>query len=627
MKNSKNFRKNAAAVVSAILVVALLVGGTFAYFAGQSRLNEFTEARTFSGGVGRDDYDPAEGTGNKDVYVENKSDDSYLFARIKLEEFFEVLHKNASKAEVLVGKDGANKDSYEGWINHLVAPTGDGTGRTVNCTGKECEEAHKVFEWLMGGKKIYKPAPESAIAADGTTNGTAYNDTKVYESLTDESGLAETPMGKVITYDYWKNTLNEEAGDYWVLCYDADTDDYWFHWANPIAPGAATGLLLDQVNVDKTKLPADWKEYFYGINVIFEFADEDPDDFKKLYDESGEQGQSVLDAAKKAVPAAPAEFKIIGDATVVPGKSVTYEATIDGEPAQGVSWSLKDDTYASIKSSTGVLTVDGNAPAGTKLVIIAKVGDETTEYEVTVDNAPVEDVYTITGDNEVTKGESATYEAKKNGEKDESVSWSIKETNKAAGTTITDGVLTIDKNEALSQITVVADFGNGKTQEYVVTLNNAPVDDTVLPLFETETSRTITVGVWRTTTNEIEFYEIGGSRTYDLSTALGENASKATNVNIVSMKATLYGEETEIDVADCLYEGAENGLSYDPSTTTLTTAILFNYETWQKVCLGKPYLHYDSVAFDVTVNFTQGSGENMKTSEDFVIHVVFDGTI
>lgn len=295
MQTQKRFRKKAAAVVSSLLIVALLAGGTFAYFAAQDRVNLFKDTQVFSGGVARDDYEEG-GNGNKDVYVENpENNETELYVRIRLEEYLDFLYRTETEPEVLVGSDGATRTPSDAWIGHEDVPAGaDGkipAGTSLG-EGNGAIDAHSFWEWIMGGSKVYLPAPASAQAENQSTDTPAYSDTREdyvdgqeYDGITAKT----TPVAQVIAYENW----NGKAGDFWVL-----SEDGWFYWANPIMPGSATGLLLNAVNLDEELLPEDWKEYYYAINVLFEFWDTEEADWNENYARADEGGKEVLDAAR-----------------------------------------------------------------------------------------------------------------------------------------------------------------------------------------------------------------------------------------------------------------------------------------------------------------------------------------
>ncbi|MCL1872660.1 MAG: Ig-like domain-containing protein [Clostridiales bacterium] len=393
----RNFKKTTAVTASVILILALLITGTFAYFGGQSALNIFKDKKTVDdGGVGRDDYEP--GQPGKEVYVENKGKTN-LYARIKLEEFMEL------NGIVIVGDADATRTPSDGWLVHKDAPDPSGLGETVIAYGTNPspdKTAHDYWQWTLGGSKVYKPAPASAVAEDGTYNGDAYSDITDYSGYNASSaaeladlGLMKTPVGTVMTYEYWKNELNGEAGPYWVI----DPEDGYIYWAQAIAPGEASGLLLKMVEGPQgLGEDDDWDEYYYAINVIFDFADEK--DFSVIKDSANDKGKEILDAAlEAATPPVPAESVTIsgGDKTMAVGDTLTPSITI--EPANSTDkpqWSSDNESVATVDPDTGKIT----AVAEGEAVITVTVGDKTDSITITVspEFIPAENV-TIEGGN------------------------------------------------------------------------------------------------------------------------------------------------------------------------------------------------------------------------------------
>ena len=73
-----------------------------------------------------------------------------------------------------------------------------------------------------------------------------------------------TQNATVLTMEEWK-AQGSPTGKYWVY----DTDG-WAYWAEPIIPGEATGLLLDEIELQKSL--TDW---YYAIHVTAQFATAD----------------------------------------------------------------------------------------------------------------------------------------------------------------------------------------------------------------------------------------------------------------------------------------------------------------------------------------------------------------
>jgi hypothetical protein len=375
----RSIQKKTAAVVSILLMAALLITGTFAYFAGQSALNVFSgSAPKPTGGVGRDDYEP--GHPGKQVYVENRGD-TVLYTRVKLEEFM------ALNDVVIVGENGATKTPSTGWIVHKDAPDPTALGETVIAYGTNHEPdktAHDHWQWTFGGSKVYLPAPDSAIANNESYNGSAYGDTTAYTEVDmgSNAALKKTPVGTVMTYQYWKDARSGQAGPYWVI----DPEDGYIYWAQAIEPGGASGLLLAMVEGPQGA-DDDWETYYYAINVVFDFADEK--DFGVMEDSAKEKGKEILDVAKEgAKPVIPATGVKIGGlpsgALVEGGSEAQLTATLvpSGATEQATFEWRSSNTDAVIVDENGKITPVGEGTAD--ITVTATVNGKTFTDTVTL---------------------------------------------------------------------------------------------------------------------------------------------------------------------------------------------------------------------------------------------------
>ncbi len=270
--------KKMSSAVAIATAAAMLLGGTFAWQSiSQVALNE-ASAVVNPGGRLHDDFD---GT-NKDIYVENFADEN-IFARVRLEEYFEIVPYKATPTVIAGYTDDAGQKI--GTIHYF-----DGTDLTTD-----------YWKWTTGGETIYMPTfnkNKDSLAADinGTYAGSDNNpDTPEdkyldYTSYTDGESLTAIASydgdannddeGNVITQTeehFAKSTggatlismaqwmalpEDEKVGRYWVY----DTDG-WVYWAQPIASGETTGLLLDKIELAQV-MDDSW---YYGINVVGQF--------------------------------------------------------------------------------------------------------------------------------------------------------------------------------------------------------------------------------------------------------------------------------------------------------------------------------------------------------------------
>ncbi|MDR3209325.1 MAG: hypothetical protein LBT36_01680, partial [Oscillospiraceae bacterium] len=124
------------------------------------------------------------------------------------------------------------------------------------------EHFHDYWQWSMGGQKWYMPTPVQ-------TSGYVASDPAIYNAADAVIGAKQTPMGYVITMQRWYEIGKPINQNYWVI----DTDG-WAYWAQLLAPGQATGLLLDTVQLGNP-IPDD---YYYAINVTYQMASATDDD-------------------------------------------------------------------------------------------------------------------------------------------------------------------------------------------------------------------------------------------------------------------------------------------------------------------------------------------------------------
>lgn len=365
-------RKKRAAIAIAIAAV-LLLGGTFAWQSiSQTALNE-ASGTVNPGGRLHDDFDGS----NKDVYVENFADDD-IFARIRLDEYFEIV---------------ANQDTEAEQRHEIVGEYVD--GRKVGETfifGQE-ENAHdEYWDWETGGQTVYMPTfnkNKDSIEAD--INGTydkdpekAYTDYTVYlegqTEIGDEiydidtdsvdeyadgtaevdkdikiiSGQTHTAMktetASLISMEEWLDMVESDGGydqdkhgNYWV--YD---EDGWVYWSAPIPGGGTTGLLLDGI-VQKQVIDDSW---YYSIDVVAQFITADD---LGLNDDTG-----FYDTTNGDLP--PSEdalnlLKIIGVDTAT---FVDDEANFETALAEGKDISLKGAITSTEPSNDTNLNTDYN---------------------------------------------------------------------------------------------------------------------------------------------------------------------------------------------------------------------------------------------------------------------------
>ena len=291
MANKKKLLTATAAVATS---AALLLTGTFAWQSiNQTALNEASDVIN-PGGRLHDDFNGE----NKDIYVENFADEP-IYARIRLEEYFEIIANygvdGIETSNVLLGNksettddegnivvdyeytlfnnydslaDGTfnmNKDSLKADINGIYEEGNVGTisERVLDLDADDAQYS-EYKEYTEGetltGDEIYD-ADANNLDDDGTT------------TISGVEHTAKSTLGAtLISMDEWTNDYNSEPGEYWVY----DTDG-WVYWAQAI-PGRnedgstnATGLLLDSIELNQV-MDDTW---YYAINVVAQFVTAD----------------------------------------------------------------------------------------------------------------------------------------------------------------------------------------------------------------------------------------------------------------------------------------------------------------------------------------------------------------
>lgn len=344
---TKNRKKTA--LVTASLATLMLATGTFAWTSiSQQALNE-KEGQTDVGGRIHDDYNKA--SGNKDIYAENYQTQN-LLVRIKLSEYME------DNGNPMVA--GTSKTDKKTWTPYTLS------GSTTS------DAYRKYVTWDLGGDKVFLPtynknntdkkSDASGDAIDVLTNGqTAPGDGEhiffiagqKYDSLAGGVPISEQHVAK--------NTLKQDAapmsmadwkkagskpGKYWVI----DTDG-WAYWAEILAPGESTSLLLTQLNWDDVAI-GDLDNWYYGIDVVGEFATKSE---VSEFDQSG-HGAPSADAAAllEALAKTTSTFDVaIGETFQFDGKDYIYLKDME----DGNRLILSKET---IGSATTSLTYNGS---------------------------------------------------------------------------------------------------------------------------------------------------------------------------------------------------------------------------------------------------------------------------
>jgi len=266
-------KKPLFAAVAAIVVVAAMIGGAFAWSDfSQSKTNKF-RGTTDADVTLHDEFDGV----NKDVFVEN-SGTSTLYVRVRLDEYMEVGGTSFDPAADVKDKSTWMPHTYDA-ASHL-----------------DCEHVdalhmfHSYYTWEMSGAArnyaegtpglVYSKLKEEVVGGKTVevvdTNPTGGKPMQAAAApVTMSKYLAlKTAAESQTAQDWgWQAAITDPADQAiwtaltttgcWILDDHADGGG-WAYWSRPLVPGTATNLLLDSVN-PTTKEPDD--DWYYGIDV------------------------------------------------------------------------------------------------------------------------------------------------------------------------------------------------------------------------------------------------------------------------------------------------------------------------------------------------------------------------
>jgi hypothetical protein len=359
-------------LVATLSILAILLGGTFAWYAATQAVNSFRGTYTTTpppelGDVGGNLHDNFPGAGvtdggeiNKDVFVENTGD-SNIFVRVTLSELLGTL-------------SDTNKPAIRK-ANEALAPA---AGAAILQPGIDAG-----FTWKLGGAlDPYKSITESpewlAIMANAALTD-AEKMTRLDELVADQLGGASTnekantggaglsdktgmPNATVINMKQYSLMTDEAKAGFvgWIY----DTDGYAY-WSQQLSPGTATGLLLDSVNIPS----AGSRVYEYDIIVNMEYVD--------ATDLSAWMSNTAIKEGASAGQ----------DATTATDAAIDFLQRISGrpkQPTQGVG------TIATTRTLTNAQTGDGDwieiaTNGGYSLIVRRSALSEKTRFSSTDD--------------------------------------------------------------------------------------------------------------------------------------------------------------------------------------------------------------------------------------------------
>lgn len=371
-------KKKAAVTVAAVLIIALLTGGAFAWKDfSQSYTNRFRGSGD-NDVILHDDFEPGV---KKDVYVENGGD-APVIVRVRLDEYFEVA------GVTLWGEDSTSQDKAS-WIAHLYDQDDDFT--VCDCP------AHKYFDWeMLGSDKIYSP---------GT------NPIGKWDYSNDADTVSTLPTNAPVTMAYYAelkakaaaNTLTAAEKTEWdrinTGCWVLD-DDGWAYWSILLKKGEATNLLLSNVTLKDGGVLDD--NYYYAINVILQACNRA--EAYEILDLAENEGKPTFDAEQLikdltdtgSTTNAPVSFALkAGTYTTSIPEGQTFLAT---NPNFTIVVTYADGSKKELKSGFSVSPSGALTSDGTLTVTYKDCAPQTVNYTVipTVETSLFKSPYDVT---------------------------------------------------------------------------------------------------------------------------------------------------------------------------------------------------------------------------------------
>lgn len=281
-------------MIIAILALALIIGGTFAFTAfNQQVLNDReNDVENDLGGRVHDYYDIE--TENKDVFVENFGEHP-IMVRVRLTEFLETRRVGEDNFTPLV--PNTEREDLETWLPYIPErrdmTTRTGAGAVFN------EYAQLTFGWDRGNQYApwylptfnHRPTDLRTAAAgdardvvdDGATHPGNGQDAYWEEGMTytngdngttwpgSSTGTRETKQNLYeerppMTLDYWWSEVPnaEKIGDFWIM----DEQTGWAYWASTLEVEETTSYLIDKAEISDTMEERLINgTYYYGIHV------------------------------------------------------------------------------------------------------------------------------------------------------------------------------------------------------------------------------------------------------------------------------------------------------------------------------------------------------------------------
>lgn len=294
-------------ITIAILALALLIGGTFAYTAfNQQAINDRANAfRSHAPGRIHDYYN--RDTGNKDIFVENYGHDAEgeepIMVRIRLSEYMAI--QRLGEDDFIPVVEHSERDDTRTWTpyrsaqNDINVRTGDSLAFNdyINLTFG-WQRASQDAPWYMPTFNHELESLKTAAAGhardyiqgggakDGETDGTthpgdgtdafwtesgansSYTNTGIWPGaeITQETKQHLQQERPPMTLQQWEQlNPNQRFGNFWVL----DHNTGWAYWAELLEAGQATSYLLDAAVVRGEVVRRSFVNgsYYYAVHV------------------------------------------------------------------------------------------------------------------------------------------------------------------------------------------------------------------------------------------------------------------------------------------------------------------------------------------------------------------------
>jgi len=281
------FKKRASAVTAALLVIALLLTGTYAYIAlGQHDSNEAMGSGTKYDATLNEEYEPptdwkvSDPAVSKKINVTNTglTDGTYgdVYIRVQLREYMEIapisyvyydVNNDGTPDLYMTNPDGSyvifdtQTDAQTAYPGHTVAELTDAvsgqTGWFVQTQAGDMNGQYGKYvikEFTSGTAGSLVSGVTRATDADYGEEGhngecdytlhvwdenvTGYSDTELFLAY-----VKWTLGDDVITIDEWDGTSMAK----WII--DTSSEDGWIYWGEALAPGVTTSNLLEAIQL------------------------------------------------------------------------------------------------------------------------------------------------------------------------------------------------------------------------------------------------------------------------------------------------------------------------------------------------------------------------------------------